>query len=74
MSVSRITCSSNPLSSFSAVLWAFVRLLFGTFARLRKNTTVTLMRCDYDGKIEEMLETGTYAKLRGDPTAAQENS
>ena len=32
------------------------------------------MRCDYDGKIEEMLETGTYAKLRGDPTAAQENS
>ena len=33
-----------------------------------------MMRCDYDGKIEEMLETGTYAKLRGDPTAAQENS
>ena len=32
-----------------------------------------MRRCGYDGKIE-MLETGTYGKLRGDPTATQENS
>ena len=37
------------------------------------NTTVMMRRCDYDGKIEEMLGTGTYGKLRGDPTATQEN-
>ena len=36
--------------------------------------TVTMRRFDYDRKIEEMLETGTYTTLRGDPTAAQENS
>ena len=29
---------------------------------------------DYDGKMEEMLGTGTYGKLRGDPTVTQENS
>ena len=49
-------------------------MLLGTFARLRKNMTVTMRRFDYDRKIEEMLETGTYTTLRGDPTAAQENS
>ena len=32
-----------------------------------------MRRCEYDRKIEEMLGTGTYAKLRGDHTAAQEN-
>ena len=32
-----------------------------------------MRRCDYDEKIE-MLETGTIGKLRGDPTATQENS
>ena len=32
-----------------------------------------MMRCDYNGKMEEMLGTGTYGKLRGDPTATQEN-
>ena len=37
------------------------------------NATVMMKRCDYDGKIEEMLGTGTYGKLRGDPTATQEN-
>ena len=36
----------------------------------KRNTTV---RCDYDRKTEEMLRTGTYGKLRGDPTATQEN-
>ena len=36
------------------------------------NTTV-MMRCGYDGKTE-MLDTSTYGKLRGDPTATQENS
>ena len=39
----------------------------------KKGNTTVMMRCDYDGKIE-MLETGTYEKLRGDPTATQENS
>ena len=37
------------------------------------NVTVMMRRCDYDGKMEEMLGTGTYGKLRGDPTATQEN-
>ena len=37
------------------------------------NATVMMRRCDYDGKMEEMLGTGTYRKLRGDPTATQEN-
>ena len=37
------------------------------------NATVMMRRCDYDGKMEEMLGTGTYGKLRGDPTATQEN-
>ena len=37
------------------------------------NATVIMRRCDYDGKMEEMLGTGTYGKLRGDPTATQEN-
>ena len=32
-----------------------------------------MRRCDYDGKMEEMMGTGTYGKLRGDPTATQEN-
>ena len=36
------------------------------------NATVTVRRCDCDGKME-MLGTGTYRKLRGDPTATQEN-
>ena len=38
------------------------------------NVTVKMRKCDYDGKMEEMLGTGTYGKLRGDPTATQENS
>ena len=33
------------------------------------NATVMMRRCDYDGKMEEMLGMGTYGKLRGDPTA-----
>ena len=33
-----------------------------------------MMRCDYDGKIKEMVGTGTYVKLRVDSTATQENS
>ena len=37
------------------------------------NATMMMRRCDYDGKMEEMLGTGTYGKLRGDPTATQEN-
>ena len=37
------------------------------------NATVMMRRCDYDGRMEEMLGTGTYGKLRGDPTATQEN-
>ena len=37
------------------------------------NVTVVMRRCDYDGKMEEMLGTGTYGKLRGDPTATQED-
>ena len=37
------------------------------------NTTVMMRRCDYDGKMEEILGTGTYEKLRSDPTATQEN-
>ena len=37
------------------------------------NATVMMRRCDYDRKMEEMLGTGTYGKLRGDPTATQEN-
>ena len=48
-------------------------MLLGTFAHPRENTTVMMRRCNYDRKIE-MLETGTYGKLRGDPTATQENS
>ena len=32
-----------------------------------------MMRCGYDEKIE-MLETGTYGKLRDDPTVTHENS
>ena len=32
-----------------------------------------MMRCGYDEKIE-MLETSTYGKLSGDPTATLENS
>ena len=35
----------------------------------KRNATVMMRRCDYDGKMEEMLGTGTYGKLRGDPTA-----
>ena len=38
----------------------------------KANTTV-MMRCSYDEKIE-MLETSTYGKLTGDPTATLENS
>ena len=37
------------------------------------NATMTMRRCDYNGKMEEMLGTGTYGKLRGDPRATQEN-
>ena len=37
------------------------------------NATVMMGRCDYDEKMEEMLGAGTYGKLRGDPTATQEN-
>ena len=32
-----------------------------------------MKRCDYDGKMEEMLERGSYGKLRGYPTVTQEN-
>ena len=32
-----------------------------------------MRRCDYGRKMEEMLGTGTYGKLRGNPTANQEN-
>ena len=32
-----------------------------------------MRRCDYDGKMQEMLGTGTYGRLRGDSTATQEN-
>ena len=32
-----------------------------------------MRRCDYGRKMEEMLGTGTYGKLRGNPTATQEN-
>ena len=35
------------------------------------NATVMMRRCDYDRKMEEILGTGTYKKLRGDPTATQ---
>ena len=38
-----------------------------------KGNTTVMMRCDYDRKMEEILGTGTYEKLRGDPTATQEN-
>ena len=38
-----------------------------------KGNATVMIRCDYDGKMEEMLGTGTYGKLRGDPTATQEN-
>ena len=34
-----------------------------------KGNITVMMRCDYDGKMEEM----PYGKLRGDPTATQEN-
>ena len=37
------------------------------------NATVMMRRCDYNGQMEEILGTGTYRKLRGDPTATQEN-
>ena len=37
------------------------------------NATMMMRRCNYDGKMEEMLETGTYRKLRGDPTVTQED-
>ena len=37
-----------------------------------KGNAMVMMRCDYDGKTE-MLGTSTYGKLRGDPTATQEN-
>ena len=53
---------------------SFVVLLLGTFAHLKENTTVMTRRRDYDRKIEEMLGTGIYGKLRGDPTATQENT
>ena len=36
------------------------------------NATVMMRRCDYDGKME-MLGTGTCGKLKGDPTATQDN-
>ena len=32
-----------------------------------------MRRCDYGRKMEEMLGTGTYGKLRGNPRATQEN-
>ena len=37
------------------------------------NATMIMRRCDYHRKMEEMLGTGTYGKLRGDPIANQEN-
>ena len=36
------------------------------------NATMIMRRCDYHRKME-MLGTGTYGKLRGDPIANQEN-
>ena len=36
----------------------------------KRNATV---RCDCDRKTEEMLRTGTYGKLRGDPTSGLED-
>ena len=39
----------------------------------KANVTMVIRRCDYDGKMEEMLETGTYGKLKRYPTAIQEN-
>ena len=36
------------------------------------NATMIMRRCDYHRKME-MLRTGTYGKLRGNPTANQEN-
>ena len=37
-----------------------------------KGNLTPMMRCNYDRKME-MLGTGSYGKLRGDPTATQEN-
>ena len=37
------------------------------------NATVMIRRCTYDRKMEEMLGTSTYGKLRGDATATLEN-
>ena len=37
------------------------------------NAAMMMRRCDYDGKMKEMLGTGTYGKLKGDTTATQEN-
>ena len=36
------------------------------------NATPMMRRCNCDGKME-MLGTGSYGKLRGDPTVTQEN-
>ena len=36
----------------------------------QENVTVMMSGSDYDG---QMLGTGIYGKLRGDPTATQEN-
>ena len=33
-----------------------------------KGNVTVVMRCDYNGKMEEMLGTGTYGKLRGNHT------
>ena len=37
-----------------------------------KGNMPIMTRCDYNGKVE-MMGMGTYGKLRGDPTATQEN-
>ena len=37
------------------------------------NATVVMRREDYDRKMRELLDTTTYTRLKGDPTAVQEN-
>lgn len=36
------------------------------------NVTAVMMKCDYKDKMEGLLKTNTYSKLRKDPTSNQE--
>ena len=71
LSAGKITSSSSSLSSISAILWSLCRVSPWHLCTSQGEHDCDDEETDYDRKIEEMLRTGIYGKLRGDFTATQ---